>query len=87
MKSFNFTKEGLPLDPNDSQDVDKKVIAAMSAALLHISEQYAKEYALGNLKRTLIDTGKEILVLSKRGENGLLTIFEDKSELSEFKDV
>ena len=76
MKSYKFTKEGLPIASNYSQDVDDKRIAAMSAAILSISERYVKEYGRGNLKRISIHAGDEILVLTKRGENGLLSIME-----------
>jgi len=81
MKFFKFTKEGLPIDSEFLQDVDGRRIAAMSAAILSVSERYVKEYACGNLKRILIHAGDEILVLSKRGENGLLSIIESNRDL------
>lgn len=80
MKSFKFTKEGLPIASNYSQGNDDKRIAAMSAAILSISERYVKEYSCGDLKRILIHAGDERLVLSKRGENGLLSIMKIKHE-------
>ena len=89
MKFFKFTKEGLPISSDFTQDVDDKRIAAMSATILSVSERYVKAYAIGNLKRILIDTGNEILVLSKRGENGLLSIIKSNRDrrLAELRDI
>ncbi|MFX0005253.1 MAG: hypothetical protein ACFFA7_01935 [Promethearchaeota archaeon] len=76
MKSFNFTKEGLPLDSEDKGD---KLIAAISAAVLHISEKFVKEYGCGTLKRILIEAEDEILVLEGKDKNGTLSILESNN--------
>lgn len=76
MKSFNFTKEGLPLDSEDKGD---KLIAAISAAVLHISEKFVKEYGCGTLKRILIEAEDEILVLEGKDKNGTLSIIESNN--------
>lgn len=72
MKSFKFTKEGLPIGSNFPHDSDDK----RGAAILSVSERYVKEYTLGNLKRILIETGNDTIVLSKTGENGVLSILK-----------
>ena len=77
MKSFKFTVEGLPIDSKDAKD---RVIAAMSAAILHISKKFVKEYACGPLKRILIEADDEILMLSKEGENGILQKWHSSEE-------
>ena len=82
MKRFKFTKEGLPIT-SSYFDFDDKRVAAMGAAILSVSERYVEEYTLGNLKRISIHAGDEILVLSKIGENGVLSIWKkDYSRLS-----
>ncbi|MFX1456724.1 MAG: roadblock/LC7 domain-containing protein [Promethearchaeota archaeon] len=70
MKYFEFTEEGLPIDSED--DFDKR-IAAIGATLLNNSKKFTVECACGNLKQIQIHTEDEILLLSKKGENGLLT--------------
>jgi predicted regulator of Ras-like GTPase activity (Roadblock/LC7/MglB family) len=76
MKSFNFTKEGLPLD---SEDKDERLIAAISAAILHISEKFIKEYGCGTLKRILIEAEHEVLVLEGKDKIGTLSILESNN--------
>lgn len=71
--NFKFTKEGLPIDSQDAMD---RVIAAMSAAILHISEKYIQEYGCGKLKRILIETEGEILMLREKDDTGILSILE-----------
>lgn len=84
MKFFKFTKKGLRIASQYLQDVNDARIAAMSAAILSISERYLKEYAFGNLKRILIDTSDETIILSEKGEEGLL-IMEARNEDLELK--
>ncbi len=79
MTSFRFTKEGLPIDSKDDKG---RVIAAMGAALLHISEKFLKEYAYGKFKRILIHTEKEIIMLSEKDDNGVLSVLKGDSSLS-----
>ena len=89
MKFFNFTKEGLPIDSESLQGVDNKWIAAICAVILNVSESFLKEYALGKLKRILIDAGDEAFILSRKGENGLLSIIESNRDLGQgyLKDI
>jgi len=89
MKFFKFTREGLPIDSEFLHDVVVKKIAAISEAILNISEWYLKEHTRGNLKRILIETGDKILVLSIRGEDGILSIMESNYELGQvyLKDI
>ena len=77
MKSFKFTVEGLPIDSKDAKD---RVIAAMSAAILHISKKFVKEYACGPFKRILIEADDEFLMLSIEGENGILQKWHSSKE-------
>jgi predicted regulator of Ras-like GTPase activity (Roadblock/LC7/MglB family) len=82
MKFFKFTKEGLPIDSDFSQEIDEGRIAAMSAAILSVSERYVKEYGIGNLKRILLDAGDVMLVLSKQGEEGFLRLMASDNDPS-----
>lgn len=79
MKYFEFTEDGLPIDSED--DTDRK-LAAIGATLLNNSEKFAREYACGNLKQIQIHTEDDILFLSRKGENGLLTIAKTKDRNS-----
>ena len=63
-----LSREGLPIASALSREIDEGRIAAMSAAILSVSEGYVREYGIGRLKRILMDTGDESIVLVKKGE-------------------
>ncbi|MFX0021893.1 MAG: hypothetical protein ACFE9S_06170 [Candidatus Hermodarchaeota archaeon] len=87
MKFCKFTLEGLPIDSNLWIDTDEKKIAAMSAAILHISTKFIHQYALGDIKRVVIDVGDEELVLSKQEEHGILSFFKKDNESGMLKQI
>lgn len=67
-----LSKEGLPVSSALPRDVNDIVVSAMSAAILSVSERAVKELARGNLKRILIESADNIIILSKAGPNYIL---------------
>lgn len=65
--------QGLPICSALARDVNDGIVSAMSAAILSVSERAVEELARGDLKRILIEGLDGIIILSKAGENAILT--------------
>lgn len=72
MKFFKFTLTGLPIGSKNLAGINNERIAAMSAAILSISERYSKQYMCGELKRILIEAGDEIFMIKREKDHGVL---------------
>jgi predicted regulator of Ras-like GTPase activity (Roadblock/LC7/MglB family) len=80
MKSFKFTLTGLPIGSKNLIGINDERTAAMSAAILSISERYSMQYICGELKRVLIEAGDEVIMLTREGDHGKLSIIEIDKE-------
>ncbi|WXG43318.1 MAG: roadblock/LC7 domain-containing protein [Promethearchaeati archaeon SRVP18_Atabeyarchaeia-1] len=66
--------QGLPIASAMPKDVDDSIIAAMSAAILGVSERAASELARGKLQQILIQGDQGYVILKHAGEDALLTV-------------
>ncbi len=65
--------QGLPICSALARDINDGIVSAMSAAILSVSERAVEELARGDLKRILIEGVDGTIILSKAGENAILT--------------
>jgi predicted regulator of Ras-like GTPase activity (Roadblock/LC7/MglB family) len=66
--------QGLPIVTVMPQGVDDSVIAAMSAAILGVSERAARELTRGKLEQILIQGDAGYIILRRAGEEALLAV-------------
>ena len=66
--------QGLPIVTVMPQGVDDSVIAAMSAAILGVSERAARELTRGKLEQILIQGDTGYIILRRAGEEALLAV-------------
>ncbi|MHA1729459.1 MAG: roadblock/LC7 domain-containing protein [Promethearchaeota archaeon] len=67
--------QGLPICSSLGEDDSKKsIVAAMSAAILSVSERASQELARGNLKRILLEGEDGLIILQQCGENAILYV-------------
>nr|MDO8133712.1 roadblock/LC7 domain-containing protein [Candidatus Njordarchaeum guaymaensis] len=66
--------QGLPIVTAMPQGVDDGVIAAMSAAILGVSERAARELTRGRLEQILIQGDTGYIILRRAGEEAILAV-------------
>lgn len=66
--------QGLPIVSAMPKGVDDSVIAAMSAAILGVSERATRELARGKLQQILIQGDEGYVILKRAGEDALLAV-------------
>jgi predicted regulator of Ras-like GTPase activity (Roadblock/LC7/MglB family) len=66
--------QGLPIVSAMPRDVDDSIIAAMSAAILGVSERATRELARGKLQQILIQGDEGYVILKRAGEDALLAV-------------
>ena len=64
--------EGLPIASFVDKDIDRTLIAAISAALRWIGKQFVGEIMTGNLKRILIDCSNGAILIQPLNHYGIL---------------
>jgi hypothetical protein len=66
--------QGLPIVSAMPKGVDDSIIAAMSAAILGVSERATRELARGKLQQILIQGDEGYVILKRAGEDALLAV-------------
>jgi predicted regulator of Ras-like GTPase activity (Roadblock/LC7/MglB family) len=66
--------QGLPIVSAMPKGVDDSIIAAMSAAILGVSERAVSELARGRLQQILIQGDEGYVILKRAGEDALLAV-------------
>ncbi|MHA1820293.1 MAG: roadblock/LC7 domain-containing protein [Promethearchaeota archaeon] len=70
--------QGLPICSNighgDDSEAESGILAAMSAAIISVSERACDETKRGKLKRILLDGEDGIFILQTAGENAILCV-------------
>ena len=66
--------QGLPIVSAMPRGVDDSIIAAMSAAILGVSERATRELARGKLQQILIQGDEGYVILKHAGEDALLAV-------------
>lgn len=70
--------DGLVLASSLPSDMEEDSVAAMSAALLGISERISGELGRGDLEMTMIRGGNGYVVLTRAGEDSVLMVLTTK---------
>ena len=70
--------DGLVLASSLPADMEEDSVAAMSAALLGISERISGELGRGDLEMTMIRGGTGYIVLTRAGEDSVLMVLTTK---------
>ncbi len=65
--------QGLPICSALARDVNDGIVSAMAAAILSVSERAVEELSRGAFKRILIEGTEGVIILSKAGENAILS--------------
>jgi predicted regulator of Ras-like GTPase activity (Roadblock/LC7/MglB family) len=66
--------QGLPIVSAMPKGVDDSIIAAMSAAILGVSERAVNELARGRLQQILIQGDEGYVILKRAGDDALLAV-------------
>lgn len=66
--------QGLPIVSAMPKGVDDSIIAAMSAAILGVSERATRELTRGKLQQILIQGDEGYVILKRAGEDALLAV-------------
>lgn len=66
--------DGLMIASSLPQDIEEDAVAAMTAALLGLSERVGEELSRGEFKQVLLQATNGFAVLSRAGQDAVLTV-------------